>query len=214
MYVPEKSHGLRKDGIKFLQESMEALCHSVLGPQANLRWAIVDDLENTKMLQVQQDFEKLFDNNVLILDSIKTVTNARTAISSCTSILNLTIFPQIILLPSILIILRDPYPVFNNIIKNVDEGMNLSVNLKVNCAERIPVHHHIEQPAKKQKNRESNGNLKEIEQAQSPKIVKEPEINKIVKPIIPNLPKKQIEDNSVEIISTIVISGMSIKFLI
>jgi hypothetical protein len=126
--------------------------YSVLGAQANTRWAIVD--RGTSSLLAQKGFRKLVEDMVVQTDISVGITNMRTAIRDTNAIVNTAINPSIILFPSNLVILKDPIPGYNNILLKPDSTVKFGVNTKVNYVgalqdntpkkqhqESTPIHH-------------------------------------------------------------------------
>ena len=149
-YFTTKSNGLVDTSL--IQESLQCYVYSVLGAQANTRWAIVD--RGTSSLLAQKGFRKLVEDMVVQTDISVGITNMRTAIRDTNAIVNTAINPSIILFPSNLVILKDPIPGYNNILLKPDSTVKFGVNTKVNYVgalqdntpkkqhqESTPIHH-------------------------------------------------------------------------
>jgi hypothetical protein len=95
--------------VKLLMDSVESYVYSMLGAQAKTRWSIVSS-QLGKSLQTQQAFRRIVNDTVVQTNVNVTISNMRTAIRDTNVILNMAINPNIILIPSRLIILGTPIP--------------------------------------------------------------------------------------------------------
>ena len=123
--------------------------YSVLGAQANTRWALVD--EGAKSLQTQVVFRKIVNDTVIEDDQTITINNMRRAIDAKV-VLNTAICPGLILIPSSLIILEKKIPGFNNIVTMADYWMKIGENKTVNkvVVPPSPVKKSVKQTTKKE----------------------------------------------------------------
>ena len=129
-FVKETSDGLTKTGQKLLQMAIESYVYSVLGSQARTRWPIVG--QGAKSQQTQDIFHVLVRDSIVQDDSVKSISNMRTAIESTNVVLNLVICPGIILVPSSMIILKRRVEGYNNYLTLATKDMNFGVNEDVN----------------------------------------------------------------------------------
>ena len=101
-YIPQKGNGLTSYGLLFLQNAVESYVYAVLGAQARLKWPIVG--RGAKSLQTQHTFGKIVNDNIA------------QAIKSTNVVLNLSILPGVILVPSNMVILDKPIAGYNNVL--------------------------------------------------------------------------------------------------
>jgi hypothetical protein len=116
-FIPYKSDGITQVGVQLLMDSVESYVYSVLGAQAKTRWSIVSS-QLGKSLQTQQAFRRIVNDTGVQTNVNVTISNMRTAIRDTNVILNMAINPNIILIPSRLIILETPIPGYNNILSS------------------------------------------------------------------------------------------------
>ena len=130
LFVASKSNGLTKTGQLLFQQSIESFVYCVLGSQANTRWPIVG--RGALSLQTQEVFKKLVNDTIIQSDPTVTISNMRKAIKYTNVVLNMVIFPGIILIPSNLTILDKMVPGYNNVLKLATKGMKFGKNDDVN----------------------------------------------------------------------------------
>ena len=128
--IAYESNGLTSVGRKLFQESIESYVYSVLGAQAKTRWSIVN--MGAKSSQTQDVFHQLVNDTIVQSDPTVTITNMRTAIRDTNVVLNMAITPGVILVPSSMIILKDPIAGYNNILTLAKKGMTFGKNDDVN----------------------------------------------------------------------------------
>ena len=116
-FIPYDSNGITSIGTQLLMESVESYVYSVLGAQAKTRWSIVSD-QLGKSLQTQEAFRRIVNDTIVQSNVNTTITNMRTAIRDTNVVLNMAINPNVILIPSKLIILEKPIPGYNNILSS------------------------------------------------------------------------------------------------
>ena len=134
-------------------DSVESYVYSVLGAQANQQHSIVSDAAGGA-IKTQQSFRKIANATMVQTDVDVAPNNMRTAIRDTNVTLNMAINPDIILIPSRLIILEKTIPGYNNIlkvpIKTTAFGVNTILNyvgvkktppLKKHSPDSTPVHH-------------------------------------------------------------------------
>jgi hypothetical protein len=85
-----------------MQQSIESFVFVVLDAQAKTRWSIVD--QGTKSLQTQDAFYKVMQDTIVRDDVTVSISN----IKNTNVVLNFTIFPRLILIPSDLRIFTEP----------------------------------------------------------------------------------------------------------
>ena len=154
LFIAQKSNGLTPLGQLLFQQSIESFVYSVLGAQAQTRWAIVD--EGAKSLQTQVVFRKIVQDTVIEDDETITIGDMRKAIKDTKVILNTAITPGIILIPGSLIILKRKIARFNNILTLGQSWMTFGENPTVNKVV-VPVVKK-KSPIKKQENVSSSSN--------------------------------------------------------
>ena len=76
-FIKDDSDGLTKTGQVLLQSPIESYVYSVLGAQAQTRWAIVG--QGAKSLQTQQIFHRLVKDTILQDNPTKLISDMRTA---------------------------------------------------------------------------------------------------------------------------------------
>lgn len=123
-------------GIKLLSESAERFIYSILGAQAKTRWSIVSG-GSGKALQTQDAFRQVVKDTIVQTDVTTTISNMRTAIQDTHVTLNMVRNPNIILIPSKLIILKESIPGYNNVLQNPTKNMKFGINGKVNCFSEV-----------------------------------------------------------------------------
>ena len=116
------SQGIRRTGQLLLQKTVESYVYSVLGAQARTHWKIVG--AGARSLQTQEIFAKIVRDTIAQDDDSILVSNMRTAIKNTNVVLNLAISPGIILIPSEMIILKEPVPGYNNILTQATKEMS------------------------------------------------------------------------------------------
>ena len=113
-----------------LQLAIESYVYCVLGAQAQTRWVIVG--QGAKSAQTQQIFHRLVKDTILQDNPTKLISDMRTAIKDTNVVLNMTITPGIILIPSNMIILKDKVEGCNNVLTLATKTMKFGVNTNVN----------------------------------------------------------------------------------
>ena len=148
-YIPQKSNGLTSYGLLFLQNAVESYVYAVLGAQARKKWPIMR--QGAKSLQTQHTFGKIVNDNIAQDNEDVLVSDMRKAIESTNVILNLSILPGVILVPSIMIILDRPIAGYNNVLTTATEKMKFGVNQKLNFShhQQTKVGQPLFQPRKK-----------------------------------------------------------------
>ena len=125
-----KSDGINSLGQTFFVQSIEAFIYSVLGVQANSRFSIVN--QGGRSLQTQEIFHKLVGSTIVQNDNTIMSLNYRTAIKDTNVILNQNISPGLLIIPSKLIILKDPIPGYSNSITTSTINMRFGTNNGLN----------------------------------------------------------------------------------
>ena len=129
-FIQQTSNGITKVGQLLLQKAVEAYVYCILGAQAQTRWKIVG--AGAKSLQTQEIFNKLVNDTVVQDNDTVLITNMRTAIKTTNVVLNLAIMPNLILIPSNLIILKQKISGYNNVLTLATSKMNFGVNENIN----------------------------------------------------------------------------------
>ena len=151
LFIAQKSNGLTALGQLLFQQSIESFVYSILGSQAQTRWAIVD--EGAKSLQTQVVFRKIVNDTVIEDDETITIGDMRKAIKDTHVVLNTAITPGIILIPGSLIILKKKIAGFNNILTLGQSWMKFGENPTVNKVV-VPVKKKPPPPIKKKEDGE------------------------------------------------------------
>ena len=129
-FIKDDSDGLTKTGQMLLQSAIESYVYSVLGSQAQTRWAIVG--QGAKSLQTQQIFHRLVKDTMVQDNPTKSISDMRTAITDTNVVLNMAITLGIILIPSNMIIFENKVEGYNNVLTLATSAMKFGVNTNVN----------------------------------------------------------------------------------
>ena len=129
-FLQEKSKGLTRTGQLLLQEAVESYVYAVLGAQARTRFKIVG--AGAKSLQTQEIFHAIVRDTVAQDDDSVLFANMRKAISSTNVVLDMTIIPEVVLIPSSMVILKNPIPGYNNVLTTATREMGFGKNDKIN----------------------------------------------------------------------------------
>ena len=127
-FLQKKSNGFTRTGQLLLQEAVESYVYAVLGSQARTRFKIVG--AGAKSLQTQQIFRNIV--TVAQDDDSVLIANMRKAIKSTNVVLDMTIIPEVVLIPSSMIILNKPIPGYNNVLTTATREMGFGKNDKIN----------------------------------------------------------------------------------
>jgi hypothetical protein len=130
-FIPYDSNGITSAGTKLLMESVESYVYSVLGAQAKTMWSIVSE-QLGKSQQTQDAFRHIVNDTIVQTNFNTTITDMRRAIRDTNVVLNMAINPNIILIPSKLIILEKPIPGYNNILSSPTKATTFGWNTKLN----------------------------------------------------------------------------------
>ena len=109
---------------------MESYVYAVLGAQARLKWPIVG--RGAKSLQTQHTFGKIVNDNIAQDNEDVLVSDMRKAIKSTNVVLNLSILPGVILVPSNMVILDKPIAGYNNVLTTATKEMKFGVDQRLN----------------------------------------------------------------------------------
>ena len=129
-FIQEKSNGFTRTGQLLLQEAVESYVYAVLGSQARTRFKIVG--AGAKSSQTQQIFQTIVKDTVAQDDDSVLISEMRKAISSTNVVLDMTIIPQVVLIPSKMIILEKPIPGYSNVLLTATKEMGFGKNDKIN----------------------------------------------------------------------------------
>ena len=127
-----KSNRFTKIGVQYLNESIEYLIYSVLGSQARTKQSIYSDRAST--LEAQQEFRSTVEDSILNYNVSTWINNMNRTITDTNIILNIAVSPSLWLLSNNLIILKNPFPGYNNRL----EIANISVSFGYNHINREP----------------------------------------------------------------------------
>ena len=132
--IPYKSNGIMEIGRGSFQLSLEVYVWSILGAQAYVRWSIVG--KGAMSLQSQEQF-RTHVNSLLVIPSVKElVSDMWTAVHAIHVILDTAIIPGVSLIPSSLVILKEPISEYNNILLTASSNMSFGKNSEVNRVKR------------------------------------------------------------------------------
>ena len=109
--------------------------YCVLGAQAQTRWPIVE--KGAMSIQTQEVFKKLVADTIIQSNQSITIANMRKAIADTNVILNMAITPRIILVSSDMIILKNKFEGFNNLLTLATNAMTFGKNNKVNFVKSV-----------------------------------------------------------------------------
>ena len=119
----------------------------ILGAQADSHYSIVT--QGAKSSQTQDIFHQLVRDTIVQNDDTVMISNMRAASSDTNVILNLAISPGLILTPSSLVILKNPFDGYNNVLtistKHMKFGKNVELNRVTKLQKQIPSNHQIKQ---------------------------------------------------------------------
>ena len=129
--ISYSSNGITEIGRRIFQKSVKVYVQSLLGAEADTRWSIVG--KRAMSLQTQEQYRSHMNNLIVLPDVKELITDMGTAIQATHVILDMAIIPDITLVASKLVILKDPIPGYNNILLtteyvNMTFGYNSSIN--------------------------------------------------------------------------------------
>lgn len=129
-YIPRKSNGLTKIGLEYLNQSIESYVYAVLGSQAKTRVGIVN--HGGGSLESQQEFRALVKDAVINYSASTWILNMNKSITDTNVIQDLALSPKAWLIPSKMVILKNPIVGYNNLLKTASKDMKFGLNSKVN----------------------------------------------------------------------------------
>ena len=129
-FVPSASDGLTKKGTELLNASIEAYLYSILGAQARTRQSIVSNRASS--LETQKVFRKIVEDSIVNYDTTTWINNMNVAVSATNVVLNTAISSTLWLIPSSMIILKNPIEGYNNRLKVSSEDMTFGINENLN----------------------------------------------------------------------------------
>ena len=125
--------------------------YSVSGAQAKTHRVIVG--AGATSLQTQEIFVKIVKDTIVQDDDSILVSNMKTAIINTNVVLNMTISPGVILIPSEMLILKEPIPGYNNVLTLATKEMRFLENKGLNYN---PVQSDVDVRKDNEENEESN----------------------------------------------------------
>ena len=196
-FIPKISTGLIKKETELLNHSIEAYIYSILGAQARTRQSIVSG--RASALETQKVFRKIVEDSIVNYDTTTWINNMNQAVSDTNVVLNTAISPTLLLIPSSLIILKNPIEGYNNKFKVSTKDMVFGINDGLN-------YQGVEKnsPVKKQ----HQLSIKKLETLEEEKI-KSP-VNKLEKDKIKSPVKKDNTENLI-ILSLSLIGGVLVS---
>ena len=129
-FIQDTSTGFTPKGQLSLQEAVQSYVYAVLGAQARTRFRIIG--LGAKSLQTQQIFHNIVKDTVALDDDSVLISNMRKAIADTNVLLDTTIIPGVVLIPSNLIILDKPVAGFNNVLTTATASMQFGKNPGLN----------------------------------------------------------------------------------
>ena len=133
-FVPKISNGLVEKGTELINHSIEAYIYSILGAQARTRQSIVSS--RASALETQKVFRKIVEDSIINYETTTWINNMNQAVSDTNVLLNTAISPTLWLIPSSMIILKNPIKGYNNKLKVSTPDMFFGVNNKLNYEEK------------------------------------------------------------------------------
>ena len=129
-FIPKISNGLIKKGTELLNQSIEAYLYAILGSQARSRQSIVSS--RASALETQKVFRQIVADSIINYDTTTWINNMNEAVSDTNVILNTAISPTLWLIPSSLIILKNPIEGYNNKLRVSTQDMVFGINKDLN----------------------------------------------------------------------------------
>ena len=129
-FIPKISTGLIKKGTELLNHSIEAYIYSILGAQARTRQSIVSGTASA--LETQKVFRKIVEDSIINYETTTWINNMNKAVSDTNVLLDTAISPTLWLIPSSLIILKNPVEGYNNKLKVSTPDMVFGINKGLN----------------------------------------------------------------------------------
>ena len=134
-FVPKISNGLVEKGTELINNSIEAYIYSILGAQARTRQSIVSG--RASALETQKLFRKIVEDSIVNYETTTWINNMNQAVSDTNVLLNTAISPTLWLIPSSMIILKNPIQGYNKKLKVSTPDMFFGVNDKLNYEEVV-----------------------------------------------------------------------------
>ena len=129
-FTPKISNGIIKKGTELINQSIESYLYCILGGQSQARQAIISN--RASALEVQTIFRHIFEDSVINYDTSTWINYMNRAISSTNVVLKTAISPSLLLIPSHLIILKNPIKGCNNKLRVAITNMKFGINEKLN----------------------------------------------------------------------------------
>ena len=120
-FLQTRTLGITQRGQLLLQRAIESYVYSILGAQVKMRWVIVGD--GAKSFQTQVIFHQIVAETIVQGNDAVLVTNMRNAIKGSSVALKLAILPDVILVPSKMLILDKPVQEYNNVLTLAQRSM-------------------------------------------------------------------------------------------
>ena len=129
-----------------LNQSIEAYLYAILGSQARTRQSIVS--HRASSLETQKVFRQIVADSIVNYDTSTWINNMNVAVTATNVILNTAISPTLWLIPSSLIILKNPIEGYNNKLKVSTQDMRFGINKGLNYYKKSPVKKKLEKKKK------------------------------------------------------------------
>ena len=128
-YVPIVSNGFTKIGIQYLNESIEAFLYSILGAQARTKQSVISN--RASAIETQQEFRDIVNDSIINYNVSTWINNMNRSITDTNLVRNLAISPSLWLIPSTLIILKNPIKGYNNKLRIATTNMKFCINADI-----------------------------------------------------------------------------------
>ena len=128
-FIPKISDGLTIKGTELLNQSIEAYIYSLPEAQAKTRQSIHGN--RASVLETENLFCRNVEGSITNYFTSVWIKNVNKAVSDTNVVPNLAVIPSLWLLPSSVVILKNPIDKYNNKLSIASENMKFGVNPKV-----------------------------------------------------------------------------------
>ena len=129
-FIPKSGYGLTNAGLGRINRSVEAFVYCVLGAQVNTRNSIIGN--GGRAFETQQEFIDLFESSVIENNIANSNQRYQMAVQESKVRLDLAVAPDVLLMPSNLIINTESVIGYNNNLKIATKDMKFGVNNSLN----------------------------------------------------------------------------------
>ena len=142
-FIVNDGNGLTSAGLARLNESIEAYVYCILGAQANIRSTIIGNTGSAQ--QVRKEFTVLLEDEISNNDKVISYRRYQDTVTNTGVKLDLAISPNLLLLPSKMVILSGPAIAgYNNELQYATEDMKFGVNDDINTEVKENAIHEME----------------------------------------------------------------------